>query len=226
MEHLRFTSVQRRIRDNPVSAFIFRPLTIWRVLTLISSIIVCVTLLSEGYQHLPTSSFLNCTLNDNSTACEYGISIGIFGSIVCLVFFILDIVKPLFERNLIKKVVSITDLFFSVLFAVLWIFGFCYLTHEWFMSLPYVFAFGKKETETAIAFSFFSILCWVILIYLEVLHFREKYRDARSMSMASLRRSKFPDIGRVEEIAEPPSLPSPTIVSFIIPSPVTDPFDE
>ncbi|NP_001355041.1 synaptogyrin 4 L homeolog [Xenopus laevis] len=228
MEHLRplFNSVQRSIMDNPVTAFIFRPLTIWRVLTLICSIIVCASLLSGGYQNLPTSSFLNCTLNDNSTACEYGISIGILGSIVCLLFVILDIVKPLFRRNLIKKVINITDLSISILFALLWLFGFCFLTHEWNMTVPYMFAFGKKEAETAIAFSFFSVLCWVILIYLEVSHFREKYLDAYTMSMMSLKRRELADRVHVEDIAEPPSLPPPTIVSSSMPSPVTDPFNE
>ncbi|KAE8594028.1 hypothetical protein XENTR_v10019416 [Xenopus tropicalis] len=239
MQHLRplFTSVQRRVRDNPVLAFLLRPLTIWRVLTLICSIIVCASLLSGGYQNLPTSSFLNCTLNDNNTACEYGISIGIFGSIVCLVFVALDISKPLLKMDLSKKAISITDIFFSVVFTLLWLFGFCFLTHEWSMSLPYVFAFGKEHAETAIAFSFFSTLCWVILIYLQVSHFRKHYLDAYSMSVASRRRTNFADTGRVyvEDTAEAPSPPStkimsfdmpPPSISFDMPSPVKDPFDE
>ncbi|MEE6483089.1 hypothetical protein FKM82_013428 [Ascaphus truei] len=173
----------RHLMNNFVIAFIIRPLTLTRTLAWVFSLIVSGSLASSGYQNTSISSKLNCILNDNHAACGYGIGVGIAGFLVCLVFLMLDAFESYFVKPLTQKIILLADIVCSVLWAVLWFIGFCFLTHEWILSPYNRYPLGTEVAQTSIAFSFASIPCWGVLSYLAGLRFLSTPADAYERSL-------------------------------------------
>ncbi|XP_075047201.1 synaptogyrin-4 [Mixophyes fleayi] len=161
-----------QITSKPLFEFILRPRTITRIVSWIFSIIVCGSIISGGFQNLPSSSKLNCVLNENPAACGYGIGIGIVAGLLCLLFLLLDISEPYILNHYMQKIILVSDTLCSVICAALWFIGFCFLAHQWTLSIPNAYPMGTKSAHITIVFSFFSIPCWVILSFMAFMRFR------------------------------------------------------
>lgn len=99
----------------------------------------------------------------DSSACNYGIAIGVIAFIACLIFLALDYFMDAITNMEVKKYIYLGDLLFSGLWAFLWFVGFCYLTDKWRKQNDkgHYSSHVKNNAQAAIAFSFFSILSWV-----------------------------------------------------------------
>ncbi|XP_075696080.1 synaptogyrin-4 isoform X5 [Rhinoderma darwinii] len=144
--------------------FILSPQTITRTVSWIFSVIVCASITSGGFQNLPISSKLNCVLNENPAACGYAIGFGIVAGLLCLLFLLLDFFDSYIRTWFLRKSICIADFVCSVLCAALWFIGFCFLAHQWALSVPDTYPLGVGSGQNAIVFSFLSIPCWVLSI--------------------------------------------------------------
>ncbi|XP_073512406.1 synaptogyrin-4 [Phyllobates terribilis] len=164
-------SYLRQFMNKPLIRFMFSAQTIARMASGIFSFIVCGSIISGGFQNVPISSELNCIFNENPAACGYAVGLGIIAGLLCLLFLLLDCFGPYIYSPLLHKMICIADFVFSVLGAALWFILFCFLAHQWAMSIPDVYPLGAGSGQTAIVFSFFSIPCWVVLSYLAFIRF-------------------------------------------------------
>lgn len=152
--------------DNALVHFMTRPLTIARMLAWIMSLIVAGSLVNNGYQNMPTTSKLHCILNDNFRACTFGIAMGILGFMWCCLFLALDASEGYIIQPRIQKCIMLTDLIICILWCILWFIGFCFLANQWALTHSHTYPSGGESARTSIAFSFFSVPCWAILVYL------------------------------------------------------------
>uniref|UniRef100_H9H5V0 MARVEL domain-containing protein n=1 Tax=Monodelphis domestica TaxID=13616 RepID=H9H5V0_MONDO len=125
------------------------------------SLIVFATLLTDGYQNLPSSSQLHCVLNDNGVACSFAVAAGLLAFLLCLLFITLDALASRITSTRIKTTVLLLDFSLSVIWVGVWFVGFCFLANQWQHSPPRHYLLGSNSAKTAIAFSFFSIPTWV-----------------------------------------------------------------
>ncbi|XP_007506853.1 synaptogyrin-4 isoform X2 [Monodelphis domestica] len=146
------------------------------------SLIVFATLLTDGYQNLPSSSQLHCVLNDNGVACSFAVAAGLLAFLLCLLFITLDALASRITSTRIKTTVLLLDFSLSVIWVGVWFVGFCFLANQWQHSPPRHYLLGSNSAKTAIAFSFFSIPTWMALAFLAL-------RDLRSDSPIPYKRS-------------------------------------
>lgn len=168
------------------SNFFQQPHVIARVVSWIFSIVVFACISSEGYINLPTSGKLQCIFNQNVDACHYGVGIGVLAFLICIVFFALDVYFPQISNANQRKHIVLADLAVSALWTFLWFIGFCFLTNQWVntTAIPLI---GSDSARAAIAFCFFSIFSWGLLLAFAykryqagVSDFSEKYTDPSS----------------------------------------------
>lgn len=127
-----------------------------------------------------------CPINGDPGACTYGTTIGVLAFLICVFFLVIDARFDNFSNINTRKRAVVIDMglsgkssrFDSVLvfnfekiilnfhlgvFAFIWFVTFCYLTDAWRKTDDSVKAIvGVSYINTAIAFSFFSIITWVI----------------------------------------------------------------
>ena len=131
-----------------------------------------------------------CPLNEDSTACGFGITIGVTAFLICLFFLLVDAKFDSFSNVKTRKRAVIVDLAISgnfwkrpfyiihflnslnsislpfkfiAVWTLLWFVCFCYIANSWRKTDEDVRAKAEVNTiQTAIAFSFFSIITWVI----------------------------------------------------------------
>nr|XP_033817981.1 synaptogyrin-4 isoform X2 [Geotrypetes seraphini] len=156
-----FLSHLQWLLKNKIFLFVIKPLTLTRSVAWLFALVVSGNLVTEGYQNTPWSSELHCVLNSNPLACGYGIGVGLLGFLVCVIFLGLDAVENLITKASIFKAIIIMDLVVSMLWSFLWFIGFCFLTHQWALSDSPHSVLGRTAARISIAFSFFSIPCWV-----------------------------------------------------------------
>ncbi|XP_069489857.1 synaptogyrin-4 [Ambystoma mexicanum] len=156
----------RDVTNNALVLFMFRPLTIVRMAAWIMSLIVAGSLVNGGYQNLPSTSKLHCILNDNFRACSFGIALGILGFMWCCLFLALDASEAFIVQPKVLRCIMITDLIISIIWSILWFVGFCFLANQWALTNSNSYPMGGDSARASIAFSFFSILCWIVLVYL------------------------------------------------------------
>lgn len=77
------------------------------------SLTIFASLVTEGYQNLTNSSQLHCVLNDNGTACCYGITVGILAFLHCLLFLGFDVYEPSITTHKFKYTILVLDVTFS-----------------------------------------------------------------------------------------------------------------
>ncbi|XP_072282683.1 synaptogyrin-4 [Pyxicephalus adspersus] len=173
-----------RLKSLPLVNFMLKPRTIARIFAWTFSLLVSAPLLSGGYQNVPTSSKLNCILNENIAACEYGIGVGIFANLMCVLYLVLDVFKLSIFTDLMQKIIFISDIVCSVLFTILWFIAFWVLTQQWSSSTPYIYPMGVESAHASITASFLSILCWAALSVLAILRFCSTSKCTTSMEAA------------------------------------------
>ncbi|XP_007506849.1 synaptogyrin-4 isoform X1 [Monodelphis domestica] len=170
------------LADSEMVQFVKRPKTLSRIFAGMFSLIVFATLLTDGYQNLPSSSQLHCVLNDNGVACSFAVAAGLLAFLLCLLFITLDALASRITSTRIKTTVLLLDFSLSVIWVGVWFVGFCFLANQWQHSPPRHYLLGSNSAKTAIAFSFFSIPTWMALAFLAL-------RDLRSDSPIPYKRS-------------------------------------
>lgn len=164
-------------------SFIKQPQTILRFLSWIFSIVVFATITAEGYVNQKTAAETKCIFNENDSACNYAVGIGVLAFLACVIFLVLDAYFPQISNAKERKFIVLGDLVFSGAWTFLWFICFCVLANQWSKT--------KKEFESSgdaaravVAFSFFSIATWAILTFLAygryrqgVSEFDQEYRD-------------------------------------------------
>ena len=101
-----------------------------------------------------------------SGACQYGEGVGILTIIVAIVMLVFDVLEVMRKLESFQKHIFTADAVVSGLLAFLWFVGFLYLTVQWANTDKVagdveVLPFSKSAAESAIAFSFFSMVAWV-----------------------------------------------------------------
>eukprot|EP00117_Sycon_ciliatum_P016829 scpid93197/ scgid16084/ Synaptogyrin-3 len=139
-----------------------------RIAALVCSIIVFGTIASNGQQAA------GCVFNAKDSACDFGIAVGVIAFLACLFFLVMDFALLVINKQELVKHFLLLDLVFSALWGFMWFVCFCFLTNEWRVAKTGGYSTAEKNAgQSAIAFSFFSIVAWVALAVLGFLAFRK-----------------------------------------------------
>ncbi|XP_061471859.1 synaptogyrin-2 [Rhineura floridana] len=157
--------------------FLQQPQVIVRILSAIFALIVFSCIIGEGYTNKHTSDDLYCIFNHSEGACHYGISIGVIAFLACVFFLTADIYFPQISNATDRKYLVMADLGFSALWTFLWFIGFCVLTNQWASMVSEDVTTGADSARASIAFSFFSIFSWGLLITFALQRYRMGVQD-------------------------------------------------
>ncbi|XP_028316513.1 synaptogyrin-2b [Gouania willdenowi] len=157
-------------RGFDLQTFIRQPLTIVRVLSWVFAIVVFGTITAEGYINPSNSKDVLCVFNQNASACQYAVTIGVLGFLACVAFLLLDVYVPFMTNMQEKKYAVMADLGFSGVWTFLWFVCFCLLANQWSYTHD-VRGIPVEAARATIAFCFFSIATWAILTYFALCRF-------------------------------------------------------
>ncbi|KPP60235.1 synaptogyrin-2-like [Scleropages formosus] len=152
-------------------AFLKQPQTIVRVLSWVFAIVVFATITGEGYINTSAEN-AKCMFNENDGACSYAVFVGVVAFLSCVFFLVLDAYFPQISNAKERKYIVTADLGFSGLWTFLWFICFCYLANQWSHT-------NKTDNvivdaaRAVVAFSFFSIITWGLLVFFAVRRYRE-----------------------------------------------------
>ncbi|NP_001086788.1 synaptogyrin 2 S homeolog [Xenopus laevis] len=152
--------------------FLRRPETILRICSCVFALVVFACIVTDGYSNNPGDSKLYCVFNKNNDACHYGVGIGFLAFLACILFLFLDIYLQTLSNVNYRKYIVLGDLGFSVLWSFLWFVGFCFLANQWAATVTQDLT-GRDSAQSAIAFSFFSILSWIPLAVLAYKRYKQ-----------------------------------------------------
>uniref|UniRef100_A0A671DV28 Synaptogyrin 1 n=1 Tax=Rhinolophus ferrumequinum TaxID=59479 RepID=A0A671DV28_RHIFE len=149
--------------------------TILRVVSWVFSIVVFGSIVNEGYLNTPSEGKEFCIYNRNPNACSYGVAVGVFAFLTCLLYLALDVYFPQISSVKDRKKAVLSDIGVSAFWAFLWFVGFCFLANQWQVSKPKDNPLneGTDAARAAIAFSFFSIFTWSLTAALAVRRFKD-----------------------------------------------------
>lgn len=71
----------------------------------------CIT--TEGYVNSPNSAEAKCIFNQNNSACQYAVGIGVIAFLACVAFLLLDVYVPFMSNVQERKYLVMADLGFS-----------------------------------------------------------------------------------------------------------------
>lgn len=77
------------------------------------SIVVFATITAEGYINKHTSQEIKCMFNENDSACNYGVGIGVIAFLACVVMLIIDANFPQISNAKQRKIIVMGDFVFS-----------------------------------------------------------------------------------------------------------------
>ncbi|KAF7247342.1 Synaptogyrin-2 [Varanus komodoensis] len=187
--------------------FLQQPQVIARLLSAIFALIVFSCIIGEGYTNYHDKEELYCIFNKSDSACRYGIGIGVVAFLACIFFFMIDIYFPQISNATDRKYLVIADLGFSAVWTLLWFIAFCVLTNQWASTQGNVYI-GADSARASIAFSFFSIFSWALLITFALQRYRmgvqafdHSYIDPPPGSAPPY--SSYPNVGH-ESYQQPP----------------------
>ncbi|RNA36286.1 synaptogyrin-2-like [Brachionus plicatilis] len=155
------------------AGFMKKPQVILRIINLLFSLIVFSSIATEASYKQGT-----CAMNNDGTACGYGILVGVIGFLSCIVFLILDARFENLSSIKIRKRVVVADMIFSFVWSVVWFLIFCYNANEWRKTSAELEA--KSEAyliRLSLAFTFFSIITWSMIGLLNFLRYRQGVSD-------------------------------------------------
>ncbi|KAM7393832.1 hypothetical protein PAMP_020672 [Pampus punctatissimus] len=151
--------------------FIRQPQTIVRLLSWIFAIVVFACITTEGYINPLHSAQATCIFNQNDSACQYAVGIGVIAFLACVCFLVLDIYLPFMSNAQERKYAVVADLGFSGAWTFLWFVCFCLLSSQWGRTHD-VSGIPEDAARATVAFSFFSIATWGISTYFALGRFR------------------------------------------------------
>ncbi|XP_053157326.1 synaptogyrin-2 [Hemicordylus capensis] len=154
-----------------------QPQVIVRILSSVFALIVFSCIIGEGYTNRHESDKLYCIFNRSEDACRYGIAIGVLAFLACVFFFMVDVYFPQISNATDRKYLVMADLGFSALWTFLWFIGFCVLTNQWASTASGDIIIGADSARASIAFSFFSIFSWGLLIAFALQRYRMGVQD-------------------------------------------------
>ncbi|XP_062976246.1 synaptogyrin-2 [Elgaria multicarinata webbii] len=157
--------------------FLQQPQVVVRLLSAVFALIVFSCIIGEGYMNSHATPDLHCIFNRSEDACRYGIGIGVVAFLACVFFFMVDIYFPQISNTTDRKYLVIADLGFSAIWAFLWFIGFCILTNQWASTKAEDIIIGADAARASIAFSFFSIFSWGLLIAFALQRYRMGVQD-------------------------------------------------
>lgn len=112
---------------------------------------------SQGWQ-LDEKKKEFCIINNNSTACNYGVGIGVIAFLGSMGFLAGEYFFEQMSSVKTRKHYVMADLGFSALWSFLYFIGFCYLANQWSKSGEP--AYGGSNINASIVFAMFSIFTW------------------------------------------------------------------
>uniref|UniRef100_A0A3B5A2B6 Synaptogyrin 2 n=1 Tax=Stegastes partitus TaxID=144197 RepID=A0A3B5A2B6_9TELE len=149
---------------------------IWREVSVFAVVVfACIT--TEGYINPIHSAEARCIFNQNDSACQYAVGIGVIAFLACVSFLVLDVYLPFMSNAQERKYAVMADLGFSGAWTFLWFVCFCLLASQWSRTHD-VHGIPEDAARASIAFSFFSIATWGILTYFAFGRFRHGVNDA------------------------------------------------
>lgn len=77
------------------------------------SIVVFATITAEGYINHQTTQETKCMFNENDSACNYGVGIGVIAFLACVVMLIIDANFPQISNAKQRKIIVVGDFAFS-----------------------------------------------------------------------------------------------------------------
>ena len=147
-----------------------------RLIAILFAIIVFSCISDKSFYELPVDDVLTtvCLYDYEIGACNYGISIGVITFLSNFLLICIDVGMELVSiRQIIYRIIALTMLLFNITLGFNWFVLYSLLTNHWnhFPSdsvelLPPQYIDG---TQTAIAFSFFSIFLYIGIDLLGIL---------------------------------------------------------
>jgi hypothetical protein len=126
--------------------------------------IICEDLYKQG----------TCPLNEDATACSFGLTLSTIALLACIAFLIIDARFDSFSNVKTRKRAVVVDLAFSGFWAALWFLGFCYMANEWRKTSDDLENRAEAgNVRLALIFSFLSILSWAMICLLNFLRYRQ-----------------------------------------------------
>lgn len=142
---------------DPLS-FIKKPQVILRIINLVFSVLVFGSIISVNEDDNGS-----CPLNEDPGACSFSTTIGVLAFLICVVFLFIDARFDNFSNINTRKRAVIIDMGLSGVYAFIWFVTFCYLADAWRTTDDQVKErVDSSSINTAILFSFLSIVTWVI----------------------------------------------------------------
>lgn len=150
-------------------AFVKKPQVILRVITIVFSIILFGSIMSEDQYQAG-----NCPINDDSHACGFGITMGVVGFFLCVLFLVIDFRFDSFSNVKTRRRAVIADMGLSGLWAFMMFVTFIYLWSQWSNTSDDIKSkAGVAQINMSIAFSFFSLVTWAMICLLNYLRYRQ-----------------------------------------------------
>ncbi len=144
---------------DPIS-FIKKPQVILRIINLIFSLLVFWNIISVN-----DDDNGSCPLNKDQGACSFSTTVGVFAFLICIFFLLIDARFDNFSNINTRKRAVIIDMGLSGVYAFIWFVTFCYLADAWRKTDDQIAQkVDSSSIRTAIAFSFLSIITWVIFL--------------------------------------------------------------
>ncbi|XP_051249626.1 synaptogyrin-1a isoform X2 [Dicentrarchus labrax] len=154
--------------------FLRQPQTAIRILCWLFSIVILGCVANEGYINRPEEVEEFCIFNRNHNACNYAVSMATLCFLCSTAFLALDVYFPRISSVKDRKKAVVADIGVSVLWALVWFVGFCFLANQWQVSKQEDNPLdeGADAARAAIVFSFFSVFTWVSQCLLAVYRFK------------------------------------------------------
>uniref|UniRef100_A0A8C5SPT2 Synaptogyrin n=1 Tax=Laticauda laticaudata TaxID=8630 RepID=A0A8C5SPT2_LATLA len=157
--------------------FFKQPQVIAHIFSAVLALIVFSCIIGEGYTNQKSSPHLSCIFNQSEDACRYDIGTGVVAFLACIFFFMVNIYFPQISSATDHKYLVMANLAFSDVWTFLWFIGFCVLTNQWSSVQSGDVLIGAGSACASIAFSFFSIFSWGLLIAFTLQHYDMGVQD-------------------------------------------------
>lgn len=98
--------------DKP-SLILIAPFVLFLVSLQVFALVVFACITTEGYVNSPTSAEAMCIFNQNNSACQYAVGVGVIAFLACVGFLMLDVYVPFMSNAQERKYTVMADLGFS-----------------------------------------------------------------------------------------------------------------
>ena len=150
-------------------AYLYKVEIYIRLVAIFFSVIVFASIADKAYE--PGW----CVMN-GSTACDYGIVVGVIALLSNLIIILIDLSMELIIHIMLYRIITVVVLVFNLFWAFNWFVVFCFMAHQWSLSPKHLYYEHFKQgvpiinnVQAAITFAFFSIIIYVIICILGIM---------------------------------------------------------